>query len=145
MSRERPAAPHYGREPAVRAPKLIAAFVCLLLAFALFQGWMWHWRPEPGWHPGWWQSRALATVGFFFSLPAMFPAAVVGDIGVTNVLAGWLAISFGVIVELALTYGLFYFLTRLLLRILRPDKPADESERFSSVCTHCSAGAGSLR
>jgi hypothetical protein len=100
----------------MRAPKFIAAFVCLLLAFTLLQGWMWHDRPEPGWHPSWWQSHTWASVGFILSLPAMMPAVIVGDMGATNAILGWLTITFGFILEIGLTYVLVYFPTRYLFK-----------------------------
>jgi hypothetical protein len=102
----------------MRAPKLIAVFVCLLLAFTLLQGWMWPDRPEPGWHPSWWQSHTWATVGFALSMPAMFPALILSGLGATGVVLGWAAIAFGFILEIGLTYVLVYFPTRYLFRRL---------------------------
>lgn len=82
----------------------------------MFQGYMWHWRPEPGWQPSWWQSHTLATLGFFLSLPAMIPATILAGMGATNATLGWLAIAFGYILEIGLTYVFVYFPTRYLFR-----------------------------
>jgi hypothetical protein len=107
----------------MKAPRFIAAFVCLLLAFTLFQSWMWHWRPEPGWQPSWWQSHTLAAIGAPLSMPAMIPALILQSFGVTNTVAGQSAIAFGFIIEIALTYFLVYFIARFLLkRRFRADK-----------------------
>ena|SRR5579859_2977287 len=100
----------------MRAPKYIASFVCLVLVFLLFQGWMWHWRPEPGWHPSWWQSKALANIGFILSMPAMMPAVLFQSLGASSAVLGWAAIAFGYILEIGLTYVLVYLPTRHLFR-----------------------------
>jgi hypothetical protein len=100
----------------MKAPRYIAAFVCLFVAFAMLQNFMWHWRPEPGWQPSWWQSRALATFGFLTSMPAVLPLVILMDIGFTNIVIGWLAIAFGVIAEFVLIYVVVYFPTRYLFR-----------------------------
>lgn len=100
----------------MKAPKYIAASVCLILVFLLFQAYTWHWRPEPGWQPKWWQSQALATIGFFLSMPAMIPAVILAKMGATNATLGWLTIAFGYILEIGLTYILIYFPTRFLFR-----------------------------
>jgi len=81
---------------------------------------MWHWRPEPGWQPSWWQSHAIASIGFILSLPAMLPASVLADMRVTSSAVGWLAIAFGFVVEFVLTYGLVYFVAKLVCRALWP-------------------------
>ena len=100
----------------MKAPKHIAAFSCLILVFLMFQGYMWHWRPEPGWQPSWWQSHTLATLGFFLSMPAMIPAVILGDMGATSAILGWLTIAFGFILEIGLTYVFVYYPTRYLFR-----------------------------
>src|SRR5580698_1824774 len=100
----------------MKAPKYIAVSVCLILVFLMFQGYMWHWRPEPGWQPGWWQSHTLATWGFLLSLPAMIPAVILGNMGVTSVVLGWLTIVLGYILEIGLTYILVYFPIGYLFR-----------------------------
>ena len=88
---------------------------------------MWHWRPEPGWHPSWWQSETLANIGFALSLPAMMPTVILGEMGATNAILGWLTIAFGFILEIGLTYILVYFSTRFLtkrLYVLRAHRAA---------------------
>jgi len=82
----------------------------------MFQGYMWHWRPEPGWQPSWWQSHTLATFGFFLSGPALIPTVILANMGATNAILGWLTIAFGFILEIGLTYVLVYFPTRYLFR-----------------------------
>jgi hypothetical protein len=88
----------------MRVPKFIAAFVCLLLAFTLFQDWMWPSRPEPGWHPSWWQSHTWADFGSLLSMPAfmldLFPTMIFQTLGVTNAVAKWLVIAFGYLLKL---------------------------------------------
>ena len=113
----------------MRAPRLIGILVCLFSAFAVFQSWMWQWRPEPGWQASWWQSHTLATIGFFLSLPAAFPAMILGTIGVTNILAERAAFWFGFIVELALIYGAVHSVTKFFFRFLRSSK----SEQATAV------------
>ena len=100
----------------MRAPKYIASLVWLLLSFVLFQSWMWHWRPEPGWHPSWWQSETLANVGFILSFPAMLPTSFLQDLGASGAVVGWSAIAFGFLLEIGMTYVLVYFPTRYLFR-----------------------------
>jgi hypothetical protein len=100
----------------MKAPKLTAFLACSVLLFLLVQCWAWHWRPEPGWHPQWWQSHSLAMTGFFLSMPAMIPALILQNLGVTSELAGWVAVRFGFIVEFVLTYLLFYFLAKFSFR-----------------------------
>jgi len=100
----------------MKAPKYIAGSTCLILVFLMFQGYTWHWRPEPGWQPNWWQSHTLATFGFFFSMPAMIPAVILGNMGVTNAILGGLTIAFGFVLEIGLTYVFVYFPTRYLFR-----------------------------
>jgi hypothetical protein len=102
----------------MRAPKFIASFVCLLLAFALFQSWMWPWWPEPGWHPSWWQSQTWANLGFPLSIPAMIPVAILDRLGATNGGLELAAVAFGYVCEMGLTYILVYFPTRFLFRRL---------------------------
>jgi uncharacterized membrane protein YphA (DoxX/SURF4 family) len=100
----------------MRAPKYIAAFVCLLLAFTLFQGWMWPARPEPGWQPSWWQSETWATFGVLLAMPTLIPNLLVQIIGFVNIVTGGLALAVGFITEFVSVYALVYFLTRFLFR-----------------------------
>jgi hypothetical protein len=106
------------------APKYIAASTCLIFVFLMFQGYMWHWRPEPGWQPSWWQSHTLATLGFLLSMPAMIPAVILANMGATNTTLGWLTIAFGYILEMGLTYILVYFSTRHLFKRIKGIRPA---------------------
>ena len=101
----------------MRAPKYIAAFVCLLLAFTLLQSWMWPGRPEPGWQPSWWQSHTWADIGMPLSMPAMIPALILASLGAPNsAVLAWVAVAFGFIIEIGLTYVSVYFPTRYLFR-----------------------------
>jgi hypothetical protein len=100
----------------MRAPKFIAAFVCLLLAFTIFQNWMWPGRPEPGWQPSWWQSHTWAEIGMPLSMPAMIPVLILANLGATSAVLAWVAVAFGFIIEIGLTYVLVYFPTRYLFR-----------------------------
>jgi hypothetical protein len=54
--------------------------------------------------------------GFILSLPAMIPTVILGGMGATNAILGWLTIAFGFILEIGLTYVLVYFPTRYLFR-----------------------------
>jgi hypothetical protein len=100
----------------MKASKYIAVLACLILVFLMFQDYMWHWRPEPGWQPSWWQSHTLATFGFFLSAPAVIPAGILESIGASNAIVLWSAIALGYILEIGLTYVLIYFPTRYLFR-----------------------------
>jgi hypothetical protein len=102
----------------MRAPKYIAAFTCLILVFLMFQGHMWHWRPEPGWQPRWWQSHTLAMLGVAVCLPAMIPALILSNLGAWSAVLAWAAFASGFIIEFGLTYVLVYFSTRYLFRRL---------------------------
>src|ERR1700677_1817172 len=101
---------------AMRAPKYIAAFVCLLLAFTLFQSWMWPGRPPPGWQPSWWQSHTWADIGMQLSMPAMIRALILALLGTTSAALAWVAVASGFIIEIGLAYVLVYFSTRYLFR-----------------------------
>jgi hypothetical protein len=101
----------------MRAPKFIAAFVCLLLAFTLFQYLMWPGRPEPGWQPSWWQSHTWADIGMPLFMPAGIPVLILARLGAPDsAVLAWVAIGFGFIIEIGLTYVLVYFPTRYLFR-----------------------------
>lgn len=102
--------------PAMRAPKYIAAFVCLLLAITLFQFFMWPGQPAPGWQPSWWQSRTWADIGMPLFMPAGIPALILAFLGTKSVVLAWVAIASGFIIEIGLTYLFVYFLTRYLFR-----------------------------
>lgn len=99
----------------MKASKYIATSACVILVFLMFQGYMWHWRPERGWQPSWWQSYTLADLGASLSLPAMAPVAILADMGATMAVLGWLAIAFGYILEIGLTYILVYFPIRYFI------------------------------
>lgn len=49
-------------------------------------------------------------------MPAMIPALIVGGMGATNAILGWLTIAFGFILEIGLTYVFVYFPARYLFR-----------------------------
>jgi len=98
----------------MKAPKYIAASVCLILVFLMFQAEMWHWRPEPGWQPSWWQSETLSTLGACLSLPAIIPVGILAAMEASNESLAHLAVVFGYILEIGLTYWFVYSLTKFL-------------------------------
>jgi hypothetical protein len=109
------------RKETMRAPKYIAVFTCVLLAFTLLQGFMWPARPEPGWHPSWWQLKTWAAFGEHFGVIAMIPMLLAQEIGLqdirfVNIVTGALAYTIGFFMEFVSVYALVYFPTRFLFR-----------------------------
>ena len=101
----------------MKTPRLFAVFVCLVLAFTIFQGSRWHWRPEPDWHPSWWQSHTWARVGFIISLPIPLPVVFLQEAGVSSDWILWPALAIGVVCEFAVTYFAALGLAKLFLKI----------------------------
>jgi hypothetical protein len=103
----------------MKTPRQFAAFVYLFCVFSLFQGLMWHWRPEPGWHPSWWQLHTLAWFGFFIIMPlTVMPVVFLQSFDISNDAVLWAAFVFGILFEFALVYLLAYGFAKLLSRIL---------------------------
>src|SRR5271155_1867896 len=99
----------------MKAQKYIAAFACLFFAFAIVQGFMWHWVPESDWQPSWWQLHSLATLGFIMRMPALLPLETLQIIGVRSFAVCELTMIAGFIVEFVLICALVYFPTKYLL------------------------------
>ena len=100
----------------------------------MVQSLMWHWRPEPGWHPYWWQSHTWAEtwaeIGFLLSMPPLLPMVVLQSFGITNAILqfvlGCLALVVGFGAYFIFVYTLVYFSTKCLLKLLpriRKDEP----------------------
>ena len=87
----------------MKAPRYIAVFACMLLAFVIFQSWMWQWH-QPGWQPSWWQLFWAAKWGFILSVCAAVAAGPFVAIGITNPIIVWTAIALGFVVEFVVTY-----------------------------------------
>lgn len=102
----------------MKAPKYIAVFVCLFFAFAIVQGFMWHWVPESDWQPSWWQLHSLATLGFIMQMPALLPMQTLPFIGVRSFAVAELTMIAGFVVEFALIYFLVYFPAKYLFKTL---------------------------
>jgi hypothetical protein len=97
----------------MKAPRYVAIFVCALLAFTLLQGLAWPVRPEPGWHPSWWQFPALAGVGHILCLPGLIPPLLLENLGIFNNGILMSAAVFGLLVEMALLTVVAFFIARL--------------------------------
>jgi len=107
----------------MKAPRYIAAFVCLFLVVLILQGMLWHWKPAPDWQPGWWQFRSLATVGYFLSMPALLFVVFLQWCGVMgNALT--VATFFALIAEVIAIYVAVYGLARRLLESANGVRPA---------------------
>jgi hypothetical protein len=101
------------------APRQFAGYVCLFCVFSAFQGVMWHWRPEPGWHPSWWQLHTLAWFGFYICLPLnLFPVVILRIWGVTSGAVLWPALVFGVLFGFAVVYLLAFGFAKVISRSL---------------------------
>jgi hypothetical protein len=94
----------------MNAPRYIAIFVCVLLAFTLLQGLTWPLRPAPDWQPLWWQSPILAGIGHLLRLPGMIPALILENCGIFNHGILLSAIAFGLLVELSFISIVVYFI-----------------------------------
>ena len=96
----------------MRAPRYVAIFVCVLVAFTLLQGLMWPVRPDPGWQPGWWQFPALAGAGHILCVPGLIPALILENLGIFNNGILMSAAAFGLLVEMALVFVAAFFIAR---------------------------------
>ena len=105
----------------MKAPRYFAGLVCLFFAFAYFEGVMWHWRPEPGWHPSWWQIHSLAWFGFYvLGVLSVIPTAVVGSIfEIESHTISWLAFTFGILLEFALIYSAAFVMADAVVKFFR--------------------------
>jgi len=103
----------------MKAPRHIAAFVCLVCVFSAFQSVAWHyWRHEANWHPSWWQSHALASFGDFILQLAIMPLVLLQSFDIYNGVVKWVAVVFGTVLVFALIYLVTYGVATLLFRRL---------------------------
>jgi hypothetical protein len=54
----------------MKAPRIVAAVVAVVLAFTALQTLYSRERPPEGWQPAWWQSRLWAQAGILLLAPA---------------------------------------------------------------------------
>jgi hypothetical protein len=104
----------------MKAQRHFAGLVCLFTVFCAFQGVMWHWRPEPGWYPSWWQFHSLAWFGFYVLGPlTVIPVAALQAYGgVENDAALWAAFVFGVLLEFAFVYLVAFAVANRVLKCI---------------------------
>ena len=99
----------------MKAPRYIAALVCLFLAFIILQGMLWRWKKgAPDWQPDWWQFRSLAILGYFLSMPALLVTLFFQKLGVMGS-ALTVVTYFALIVEVVAVYFSVHWLARRLL------------------------------
>jgi hypothetical protein len=53
-------------------PRIFAALITSFMGFCVIQSLNWHPRVH-GWHPSWWQSEGLASIGHVFTFVATIP------------------------------------------------------------------------
>jgi hypothetical protein len=113
----------------MKAQRYSAGLVCLFLVFCAFQGVMWHWRPEPGWHPSWWQLHSLAWFGFYVLMPlTVIPTmALMSYRGVDNDAVLWTTLVFGILLEFAFVYLAAFGLANGVLRCIHRFKAHDKT------------------
>jgi hypothetical protein len=103
----------------MKAPRHIAAIVCLFCVFSAFQSVAWHyWHHEAGWRPSWWQSHALAWFGDFILQLAVMPLVFFQRLDIYNDAVHWVAVVFGVAIVFTLIYLVAFGFATLLFRSL---------------------------
>jgi hypothetical protein len=103
----------------MKPERIFAVVSCMFVVASIVQGLMWHWRPEPGWHPAWWQSHTWAILGQLLAMPCAVLPVLLQELGVEANALLWASLAVGFALELLVVYRFTHACAQGVVAVVR--------------------------